>query len=175
MGPRWGGEGRLPRLTARRAKAEHAAPDVGAFTVGKDTQLHLATVAATAPQRWSAGFDADVATRHTTAHPALADAAGLRRRAKAESVSADSELHQRRALQLRRWGFWGAGARAQRVQMTRAAARAELSVTPAGEGSRTAESCSVLRMTSSHRARVSAALWRPRSGWSRAAARRQAG
>ena len=133
-----------PVLPWQPRRADHAAPDVGAFTVGKDTQLHLITVAAAAPQRWSAGSEPDVATRHSTAHPALADGAGLRRRAKAERVSADSELHQRRALRLRRRGFWGAGARVGRVRMTRAAAGGELSVTPAGEGSRTAESCSGL-------------------------------
>ena len=147
-----------PVLPRQPRRADHAAPDVGAFTVGKDTQLHLITVAATAPQRRSAGSDPGVIRRHSTARPALADAAGLRRRAKAECVSAHSALHQRRALRLRRWGFCGAGARAQRVQMTRAAARAKLSVTPAGEGSRTAEflplRCRIIGVTADGRSVV---------------------
>ena len=77
-----------PVLPRQPRWADHAAPDVGAFTVGKDTQLHLITVAATAPQRRSAGSDPGVIRRHSTAHPALADADGLRRRAKARRVSA---------------------------------------------------------------------------------------
>ena len=106
-----------PVLPRQPRWADHAAPDVGAFTVAFSTLCHLATLAATAPQRWSAGSDPGVATRHRTAPCRLADPAVLRRRAKARRVSADSALHQWRVLRLWRGAFRRAGARAQRVQM----------------------------------------------------------